>query len=120
MPGSYKIDTTGIEYEVAKTTMPKLDMNGAQKIDTMTKLPVFVVELTAWQGENEGAETLAVSIASTTPPVLRWREPVEVIDLEIIPWAQKGRNGELRQGVAFRAKEIRPLNVTGQPAPVTA
>lgn len=115
MPGSYKIDTTGVEYEVAKTAVPKVDMNGVQKIDQMSKVPLWVVELTAWQGENEGADTLAVTVPAPAAPVLRWREPVEVLDLEIIPWAQKGRNGELRQGVAFRAKEIRPLSVTTEP-----
>jgi hypothetical protein len=35
---------------------------------------------------------------------------VEVVDLEIIPWAQKDRDGEVRKGVSFRAREIRPLS----------
>jgi hypothetical protein len=32
-----------------------------------------------------------------------------VVELEMIPWSQKGRDGDIRSGVAFRAKEIRSL-----------
>jgi len=108
---SYKLRTDGIEFEIAKSPVPKVDTEGRQKIDTNTGHPVWVVELTAWKGENEGADTFAVSVASAAAPAVRWRQPVEVMDLEIIPWANLGRNKELRSGVAFKALEIRPLEL---------
>jgi len=105
---SYKLRTEGIEFEVAKSAAPKVDNDGRQKVDHNTGHPVWVVELTAWKGENEGADTLAVSVASPVAPAVKWRQPVDVVDLEIIPWANLGRNKELRSGVAFKAAEIRP------------
>jgi hypothetical protein len=70
---------------------------------------VYVVEVTAWRSESEGSQVLDVAVPAPTVPELTFREVVDVVDLEIIPWAQKGRDGEVRSGVAFRAKEIRPL-----------
>jgi hypothetical protein len=107
----YLLDTSGMEFEVAKTAMPKVDDNGVQKIDPATKYPVWAVEVTAWQGEDEGAEALVVSVASPVKPELRWRQPVELVALEMLPWSSKGRrDGEIRSGVAFRAREIRPVS----------
>jgi len=108
---SYKLRTEGIEFEIAKSPVPKVDQDGRQKVDGITGHPVWVVEVAAWKGENEGADTMAVSVASAMPPAVRWRQPVEVVDLEIIPWANLGRNKELRSGVAFKASEIRPLEL---------
>jgi hypothetical protein len=105
---SYKLKTDGIEFEIAKSPVPKVDTEGRQKVDNATGHPVWVVELTAWKGEDEGASTLAVSVASASAPAVKWRQAVEVVDLEIIPWANLGRNKELRSGVAFKASEIRP------------
>lgn len=108
----YLLKTDGSEYEVSKTAVAKTDPNtGIQKVDPFTKLPVWSVELTAWGSEDSGADVLVVSVASATMPTLRWREPVEVIDLEMIPWSQKRRDGELRSGVAFKAAAIRSASV---------
>lgn len=104
----YMLRTDNVEFEVSKTAVPKVDQNGAQKIDPVSKLPVWSVELTAWTGEDQGADVVTVSIPAASIPTLRWREPVEVVDLEMLPWAQKRRDGELHQGVAFKAVEIRP------------
>src|SRR3954451_18926980 len=104
----YRVKTDGVEYEVSKTAVAKMNPNGTQKMDAATGWPVFAVQLTTWTNEEEGSEVLLVSVASPTMPVLRWRELVEVVDLEMFPWSQKGRDGDIRSGVAFRAKEIRP------------
>jgi hypothetical protein len=104
----YTLKTDGIDFEVSKAPVPKTEPNGVQKIDAATKLPVWSVQLTGWTNEDEGNHVLLVNVPSATMPALRWREPVEVVDLEMIPWSQKGRDGEIRSGVAFRAKEIRP------------
>src|SRR5262245_22960258 len=105
----YMLKTEGTEFEVSKTAVPKTDPNGAQKIDPTTKLPVWSVQVTGWTDEDSGADVLVVSVPAATMPALRWREPVELVDLEMLPWAQKRRDGELYQGVAFKAAEIRPM-----------
>ena len=106
----YLLKTEGIEFEVSKTAVPKTDPDGTQKIDHISRWPVWTVQLMTWTNETDGSDALVVSVASPTMPDLKWRQPVEVIDLEMLPWSQKRRDGELRSGVAFKAREIRPLN----------
>jgi hypothetical protein len=108
----YLLKTDGIEFEVSKTAVAKVDQNGTQKIDPVTKFPVWSVQLTTWTNEESGSDVLVVSIASPTMPTLRWREPVEVVDLEMIPWSQKRRDGDIRSGVAFKAAGIRPVGAS--------
>jgi hypothetical protein len=105
----YLLRTDGIEYEVSRKPEPKTTPNGAQKVDAATGSPVWSVQLATFTNEDEGSDVLVVSVAAPTMPQLRWREPVEVVDLEMIPWSQKGRDGDIRSGVAFRAREIRPM-----------
>jgi len=107
----YLLKTDGSEFEVSKRPVPKTDEKGVQRVDRATGLPVWVVEVTAFTDEENGASVMAVSLASSSVPALRWRERVEVVDLEMIPWANKDRGGDLRQGVSFRASDIRPLQV---------
>ncbi|WP_426506727.1 hypothetical protein ACPPVO_52055 [Dactylosporangium sp. McL0621] len=102
----YMLDMSGYEFEVVKTAAPKLDGNGAQKIDPVSKNPVWVVEVNAFQGEDAGVHQMDVTLASATKPDLRWRQPVELSSVEMIPWANNGRSG-----VAFRVGEIRPVDV---------
>ena len=106
----YLLKTDGIEFEVSKRPVAKTGPNGVQKVDASTNWPVWSVELTGFTNEEEGSTVIAVNLASPTVPALAWREPVEVVDLEMIPWSQKGRDGDIRSGVAFRAREIRPAN----------
>ena len=109
----YVLDTSGLEFEVAKTAVPKVDERGVQKIDQASKYPVWNVELTVYMGEDAGADTMNVGVASPEKPDVQWRQPVQVVDLEMIPWSSKGRQDRdpIRSGVAFRAKEIRPVEV---------
>ena len=108
----YLLKTDGIDWECSRRSVPKTAPNGVQKIDASTGRPVWSVELTGFTNEDEGSSVIVVNVASPTMPVLQWREPVEVVDLEMIPWSQKGRDGDIRSGVAFRAKEIRPAGGT--------
>jgi hypothetical protein len=110
----YLWDTSALEFEVVKTAVPKVDDSGVQRKDPMSKNPVWAVELTAYQGEDGGAETLLVSVASAEKPELRWRQPVELVGLEMIPWANKGRSDRdpIRQGVSFRVQDIRPVDAS--------
>ena len=104
----YLLKTDGTEFEVSRRPEPKTAPNGAQKIDRSTGWPVWSVQLATFTNEEEGSDVLVVTVASPGMPQLRWREPVELVDLEVIPWSAKGNDGDTRSGVAFRAKEIRP------------
>ena len=106
----YLLRTDGIEFEVSKRPMPKTTANGSQKVDSTTGWPVWAVELIAAGNEDEGTTVIVVNVPAPQMPELRWREAVEVVDLEIIPWAQKDKDGDIRKGVSFRAREIRPLS----------
>jgi hypothetical protein len=112
----YLLRTDGIEFEVSKRPVPKTTANGAQKVDSTTGWPVWSVELTGFATEEEGTTVLTVNVPAPQMPELQWREPVEVVDLEMIPWAQKDRDGDIRKGVSFRAREIRPLRSSEQVA----
>jgi hypothetical protein len=107
----YLLDTSRFEFEVVKTAVAKVDNEGVQKRDFVTKLPVWVVEVPAYMGEDEGAQQMSIAVASEVKPDLRWRQPVELVELEMIPWSSKGRSDRdpIRSGVAFRALEIRPV-----------
>lgn len=110
----YWLKTEGIEFEVSKAPQPKIDRGqSTQKVDTQSGLPLWVCEITAWSGENEGATVLVVSVPAREAPAVTWRMPVELIDLEIIPWARMDR-GNVQSGVAFKAAEIRraPVSVS--------
>ena len=66
--------------------------------------------LTVFTNEDDGSAVLSVAIPSARTPELAWRQPVEVVGLEMIPWANPGRrDGEIRSGVAFKAIEIVPV-----------
>jgi hypothetical protein len=108
----YMLKTDGIEFEVAKPPAPKTEQNGVQKVDKATGWPIWTVGLLMLDVAAETASEVVVAIAAPSIPAVRWREPVEVSDLEIFPWSQKGRDGDIRSGVAFRVKEIRPVGVS--------
>ncbi len=105
----YLLKTEGVEFEVAKAPAPKTDQNGVQRINKATGLPVWSVGLLLLDTSAETAEDLVVSVASAVMPAVRWREPVEVAELEMLPWSSTDKNGDMRSGVAFRASEIRPI-----------
>jgi hypothetical protein len=110
MSVKYLLKTDHMQLEVSKRPVLRLDDDGRPRVDRDTKFPVYLVELTAFTNETDGSVILPVSVPSADPPELEWRQPVEVVDLEIIPWASKDRrSGDVRSGTAFRAAEIRPL-----------
>ena len=111
----YLLKTEGVEWECTKRPVPKFEDDGnggrstRQKIDKATGYPVWTIEVTAFTNEEDGSAVFPVSVASSAMPDVAWRQPVEVVDLEIFPWASKDRrSGDVRQGVAFKAREVRP------------
>ena len=104
MAAKYWLRTEGIEFEVSKTAVPKTD-GKTQKIDMVTQLPLWTVEVTAYDTENQGAQVMPVVMAAASAPEVRWREQVELVDLEIRPWANN-RNNNLSSGVSFHASAV--------------
>jgi hypothetical protein len=112
-PIQYLLKTDMYEFEVAEPATPKMEQNGngkteVQKIDKRTGWPVFNLGLLMLDNATMSSQRIDVAVASPVAPSVGWRQAVEVSDLEIFPWAQKSRDGDLRTGVAFRASEIRP------------
>jgi hypothetical protein len=105
----YLLRTDGMVLEVSKAPTPKLDLDRRPKIDPATGYPVWAFELTAFTNEIDGSVILPVTVVSQFPPQVRWRDVVEAVDLEILPWAQKNDKGDLRQGISFRAAELRVI-----------
>jgi hypothetical protein len=108
-PIQYLLKTDMYEFEVAEPPMPKTEQNGVQKIDKRTSWPVWTVGLLMCDSATMSSQRIDVAVAAPVVPPVGWREAVEVLELEIFPWAQKGRDGDLRTGVAFRMTEVRPV-----------
>ena len=100
------VDTTGKQVQVSKDTEPKTDQNGNQRSEKgtgrlMWSTQVFVLDET-------GGEVIAITTAGEKPNV-KVGQLVAVSRLEAIPWATNGRNG-----VAFRATELKPASPNGK------
>jgi len=100
------VDTTGKQVQVSKDTEPKTDQNGNQRSEKgtgrlMWSTQVFVLDET-------GGEVIAITTAGEKPNV-KVGQLVAVSGLEAIPWATNGRNG-----VAFRATELKPASPNGK------
>ena len=100
------VDTTGKQIQVSKDPEPKADQNGHQRSEKgtgrlMWSTQVFVLDET-------GGEVITITTAGEKPNV-KVGQLVTVSQLEAIPWATNGRNG-----VAFRAAELRPASPNGK------
>ena len=100
------VDTTGKQVQVSRDTEPKTDQNGNQRSDRgtgrlMWSTQVFVLDET-------GGEVITITTAGEKPGV-KVGQLVAVSGLEAIPWATNGRNG-----VAFRATELKPASPNGK------
>ena len=108
------LDTARVSYEVSLDPEPKLDMSGQQKFDKDTKYPMWTVGLYALTprvgNAKASAEVINVTVVSPTIPQVAVRQPVVPVDLEALPWAND-RDGKVRSGIAFRASELRPIEV---------
>jgi hypothetical protein len=95
------LDISKTQFTVTRGAEEKVDENGRQKTNRKTNEPLWTVQVMALDGS--GAEILNVTVAGT-PPKLMVGQPVALVELEAIPWAQGTRSG-----VAFRAKSVTPL-----------
>lgn len=93
---SRKNFTTGRPFE------RKTDENGVQRLDRRTRLPLWSAQFVVM--DERGADTIVVTIATQDPPQLQQGQPVTPVHLVAQPWSRNGR-----EGVAFRAEDVRPL-----------
>jgi hypothetical protein len=113
MQGSMKLylDVTAQSFMV--TAAPKAKIadrkTGVQKSDHESGLPMWTTELMAMGAD--GAPVIAVTTASAAVPQLAQGKSVVPEGLEALPWSNKDRDGELRMGIAFRAKALHAAQV---------
>jgi hypothetical protein len=105
------VDTANVKFEVSRNPEPKTDDGGRQKVDHKTQLPVWATQLYAL--DTEGGEMLIVSVPSVSKPEVTVGQLVAPVGLEALPWTTE-RNGKTRSGVAFRARELRPVATSGK------
>lgn len=102
------IDISHKSFSVGRPFEPKVDENGVQKLDRQSRFPLFAAQLVVM--DERGADTIMVTIAGQ-PPQLHQGQAVTPVRLIALPWANNGRNG-----VAFRAEEIRPVAAASKAA----
>ena len=97
------VDTGSKHVTVSRESVEKTEQNGRQKQERgtgrlMWSTQVFVLD-------DDGGEVITVTTAGEKPNV-KVGQPVSLSKLEALPWATNGRNG-----VAFRAEEIKAAGV---------
>lgn len=105
-----KIDTSGIQFQVAATAKPRTEskQSDKQKI-TLDGRPIWNVRLIATDTVRETTETIWVEVAGDEPK-LTFNGFAVVHELVYAPWV--GRDGKLHR--AFRADSVEPLNGSGK------
>ncbi len=88
---------------MSKDPVEKLEQNGRQKLERGTGRPMWSTQV--FVQDDSGGEVLTITTAGERPNV-RVGQVVTASRLEALPWAANGRNG-----VAFRAEEIKPGNL---------
>lgn len=107
------IDTTAVRFTVGKEPSAKNDQNGIQRVERATNIPMWTVQLVAM--DDGGAEVINVTVVASQPPKVAVGAAVTPMELQAIPWAQNGKNG-----VAFRAIDIRPVTAGTKSAAAVA
>jgi hypothetical protein len=97
------VDTSDKQVTVSKAPEPKNDQNGQQKSERGTGRPMWSTQVFVL--DEDGGQVLAVTTAGEKPDV-KVGQPVTLSKLEALPWSNNGKNG-----VAFRALELKPVGV---------
>jgi hypothetical protein len=103
------VDASRKQVTVSREPVEKTEQNGRQKQERgtgrlMWSTQVFVLD-------DDGGEVIAITTAGEKPDV-KVGQLVAVSSLEALPWATNGRNG-----VAFRAVEIKAASPTSVKTP---
>lgn len=98
------VDTTGITFQAAMQSKPKVDEKGNQRSEKGTGRPMWSTQVVAL--DETGAEVINITTVGEKPSV-EVGQFVTVEQLEAKAWATNGRNG-----TAFRAVSLTPLTRT--------
>jgi hypothetical protein len=98
------VDTKDKQVQVSRDPMEKADQNGRQKTERGTGRPMWSTQV--FVQDDEGGEVITVTTAGERPNV-KVGQLVTLPKLEALPWATERRNG-----VAFRAEEIKAASVS--------
>ncbi len=104
-----KLDVKEIEFQACGAFAPRTDKEGVHRRDKDSRLPLWAVELVAWNsGEARGGtETILVTVAAENPPSLNQMDWVTVHGLTAIPWVPD--NGSRSVRIAYRAENVTPM-----------
>ena len=109
------LDMQKIAYAVEVSTRPEPKLKDLrtreQKVDRVSQLPMWTTDVTV-KTEHYGAQVISVTTVGQSAPQVSLGDLVEVVDLEALPWTNVDDKGNTRSGVAFKATELRPLNVS--------
>ena len=97
------VDLTGKQFTVSREAEEKRDENGKQKAERTTGRPMWTTQVFVL--DTDGGEVITVTTLGERPTV-RVGTAVVPVQLEALPWAQN-RNGVQRNGVAYRATELK-------------
>lgn len=98
------VDTSNKQVTVTKESVEKTDQNNRQKTERETGRPMWSTQVFVL--DEDGGDILTVTTAGERPNV-KVGQVVSLSKLEALPWATNGRNG-----VAFRAAELKTANVS--------
>jgi hypothetical protein len=98
------VDASTKQVTVSREPVEKVDTNGRQKTERGTGRPMWSTQVFVL--DDDGGEVIAITTAGEKPNV-KVGQLVAVSKLEALPWATNGRNG-----VAFRAEEIKAAGVS--------
>ena len=105
-----KIDTSGIQFQVAATAKAKQDYRDkTSQARTLDGRPVWTVRLIATDTVRETKETIWVEVAGDEPK-LTFDGYAIVHELVYVPWV--GKDGKLRR--AFKAEGVEPVSTPKQ------
>lgn len=94
------LDTTAMQFTVAKEAVAKTDQNGHQKNERDTGRPMWSTQVFVL--DEDGGNVITITTAGERPTV-KVGTMLSVFKLEALPWATNGRNG-----VAYRAVDVKP------------
>ena len=107
-----KIDTSGIQFQVAATPTAKKDYRDkTSQARTLDGRLVWTVRLTAIDTVHETTETIWVEVAGDEPR-LTFNGFAVVHELVYAPWV--GKDGKIRR--AFKAEKVEPATAPKQSA----
>jgi hypothetical protein len=98
------VDTSTKQVTVSREPAEKLEQNGRQKVERGTGRPMWSTQV--FVQDDDGGEVITITTAGERPTV-RVGQLVTLSKLEALPWATNGRNG-----VAFRAEEIKAAGIS--------